>query len=59
MPTNAEVEHQNSLWIKLKDLGEVPPAIISRFESKLQTESGGLEGIMPSLGNDISQCSIM
>lgn len=62
-PANEQVENQNNLWVKLKDLGEVPPAIVSRFESKLQSETGGLGGLgamMPSMGGgDSSQCSLM
>lgn len=59
--TNEETEQQNKLWIKLRDLGEVPPALVSRFESKLHSDSA-LSGIMPGLGMDNSgpsQCSII
>ncbi|CAD5208285.1 unnamed protein product [Bursaphelenchus xylophilus] len=56
--TSEETEQQNALWAKLRDLGEVPPALIEKFEKNMPNLGiPGLPG-MSEFSAD-QQCSIM
>ncbi|CAD5205840.1 unnamed protein product [Bursaphelenchus okinawaensis] len=59
--TKEETDQQNSLWAQLRDLGEVPPALLEKFEANLPNP-----GLLPNMGGfpgggDVNpnQCNIM
>lgn len=53
--TQEQIDRQNELWANLRELGEVPPALIEKFEAQMpQMGVPGLSG-MPT----DQQCSIM